>query len=251
MRRAFAAILGIAAAAGPALAQTTGNLLVNPGGELGQAPWMFGGVTEHYASGPTNLGFVTLSASEGTAFFYTDRTFSSDGLTASGSVYQTVDVRGLGAIGSVFYGGDLAHIAEVLAGSGQVGMIPIISVEFYDEADGFLDSALGSEHSVDPTAGLVVFDGLRYETTKAPPQTAFIRLILQDNISLQSNPGMQLQVRFVTRIDNAYLAVAAPEAGRGATGAAAIAALVACAALRRNRSAPADAIHHAGGTATE
>lgn len=234
MHRAFAAFIGIAIAAGPAPGQPPDNLAVNPGAEVGVDPWTLD-VNTHHAAFVTSLGFVLLSASEGFAFFYTDRTQTSDGITASGVAYQTIDVRGLGPIESVTYGGDLAHIADVLAGSGAVGMRSIAFVEFRDAADQFLGTASSNADEIDPTAGFTAFADLRYETTEVPVDTAFIVFGLGDNIRLQSDSGMQLEVRFVTRIDDAFLTVTVPEGGSAAGGVVAIAALLLGASARGRR----------------
>lgn len=125
-------------------------------------------------------------------------------------------------------------MAQVLAGSGQVGASPVAYLEFRDEADQILGTAFETGPAIDPTAGLAVFDDLGYEAP-VPAGTAFIVFALHDNITLMSDPGNQLQVRFVTRLDDAYLALTLPEAEPAAAGAAALAALAAYAAARRRR----------------
>lgn len=233
MVRTLLAVFATVLAASPALAATTGNLAINPGAEAGADPWTQD-ITYH-APGPVDLGFTALSASEGLAFFYSDRTWTFlNGTTTSGSITQTVDVRGLGPIESVQYGGDLALVADVLAGSGEVTARPLVFVEFRNEAKQFLAIATGYEDPIDPSAGLAVFDDLRYSAV-VPPETAFLVFGLQDNISLVSDPAMQLEVRFVNRIDDAYLALTLPEPEPAAAGAAVLAALGACAAARRRR----------------
>jgi hypothetical protein len=108
--RSLAALFSMLLLASTGQAETTGNLLENPGAETGTTePW---GTSDGVQEGPLTIGEATLDATEGTHWFVADEHVGITQVT-QGTGYlihyltQAVDLRGLGTIESVTMRGDL------------------------------------------------------------------------------------------------------------------------------------------------
>lgn len=116
---------------------TTSNLLINPGGELGTAPWQPDSV------GPTLLraqpmslpSGVAIAATEGTHFFACDVNYSSNGISAnSARTLQEVDARQYSGITGISVGMDVTGAGMTLVGDGLPVVRPGIVLSYEDSS---------------------------------------------------------------------------------------------------------------------
>jgi hypothetical protein len=230
----LAALLAIVLLASSGQAETTANLLENPGAETGTTlPW---GTSDGVQEGPLTVGEATLDASEGSYWFVADENVEITTVTSLGALIhylsQTVDLRGLGTIESLTMQGDFFGAGEVLSGSASVlGWQAEFYASFLDEDEQPLDIAsFGSEQV--PLTPLHTFQNLVFTVDSIPAGTASVRLHYSGALAAVTLPTdvLPVTVHIAIGIDDLVFSLTTvPEPTATST---AIAALAALGALR-------------------
>ena len=202
------------AAAGPIV--ESGNLLVNPGAETGSlGPWESIGFS--VSDQPASLPAGTIDATEGDWWFRTDSEiqFEPDdpgGITRAQLIPMrqvAVDVRDLGEITAVTFGGDAFGVYEILTGAPTlVRMDGVFAIQFLDK-------------DLDPLAGGNFGNGISQipffldenpetalnfnETIEAPDGLAFLLFLAEMNPRAVGSPGDL--VRYRLGFDDLHLSV--------------------------------------------
>jgi hypothetical protein len=196
----------------PAFGQvTTGNLLVNPGAELGAEPWEFPEV--YLQSGPLSLfPGLALVGTEGTHWFGDDSTYSTPLLNfGSITVTQRVDVRPYSSIKALTVGMDATGAGISIIGDGQPYFRRLITLRYIDAVLNYLGDPtyVNAEPTTVTLESFTAFALLDLRATVSPviPQgTAYIEA------SFSMATGMTIgtvasQVRTLVGIDDTFFSL--------------------------------------------
>ncbi len=191
----------------------TGNLLLNAGGETGvAAPWTFSSSTI-LASAPATFGSHSLAASEGSHWFRIDLNSTLTGAAAGNGVNfngnhinQVVDVRALGQILSVTFGGDLLGVGEITSGNGTFSMGGRFAITFLDQNLVGLGGRSAGPNNFSIAMPTVIQD-VRGVATTIPTGTAFIRFTASSTLQVITNDGGDVQARAIQGHDDLFLAI--------------------------------------------
>jgi len=174
--------------AGTAVPITSGNLLSNPGFELGVTDWSINPNILH--TGPESLPGGTVAPSEGSNWYglllsFTN-TFSVPIAVGPASAVQVVDVSGFSGISSVEVGADYFAVGEMLSGGGPLTMEPRLSVTFLDAtSDPLASSNIVDMGTADIQGTVGMLDDTRTVITTVPAGTHFIRVGFDNRMLLQ------------------------------------------------------------------
>jgi len=209
--RFLAALLSMLLLASAGQAETTGNLLGNPGAETGTTePW---NTDDEVQAGPLTIGGATLDATEGTHWFVADKHINITQGPRPGFqidfLSQVIDLRGLGTIESLTLRGDFFGAGEVVSGSAtDLEWRVEVNAYFYDEDEQVLDGAFFVSAPV-PLGALEAFPDLTFSADTVPAGTATVEVQYLVSLATEIRPTDVLPVDVHVAIGSDDLVVTA------------------------------------------